>query len=148
MNRAVIHEAGHAILALHFGFNVEQIEVKDGLTRIVISDFDNPGRTATEKCLVLAGGISNESRMIGNYDPGAIGSDQEQIKLRGGGNIVDYLTEAEKVLNAYKPSLDLLVERLSVRWVTARAEAQFSGDPDSYELLSGSELEEIWREGS
>jgi len=42
----------------------------------------------------------------------------------------------------------LLVERLSVRWVTARAEAQFSGDPNSYELLSGSELEEIWREGS
>jgi hypothetical protein len=147
MNRDVIHEAGHAVVALHFGFHIEQVEVKDGLMRTVISDFDGPGRTATEKYLVLAGGISNETRTIGNFDRGAMGSDQEQIRVRGGGQIEGYSPEAQKILEANRPRLDLIVEKLSLRSIMARLEAQFSPDPDSYELLSGPALEEIWSEG-
>lgn len=113
----------------------------------VISDFDAPGRTATEKYLVLAAGISNETRTIGNFDREAMGSDQEQIRVRGGGQIEGYSPEARKILEANKPRLDLIVEKLSLRSIMARLEAQFSPDPDSYELLSRPALEEIGSAG-
>jgi hypothetical protein len=144
MDRAVAHEAGHVIVALGLGFCVERVEVANGFPRVIISNFDGAERTPEERYLVLTGGIANEFRLFGNYDQDAIGADQREIQARGGGSITDYISDAWKILNAQTATLDSLVKRLSLNWIAARAEAQFSSDPDTYEVMDASQLEQIW----
>jgi hypothetical protein len=144
MDRALVHEAGHAIIALHLGFRVERIEVANGFPRLILSNFDDAERTAAERYLVLAGGIASEQLGFGNHDQDAMGSDQREIETRGGGPITDYVSDALQVLNANKAMLDSLVKRLSLNSIAARAEAQFSSDPDSYEIMDANQLAEIW----
>lgn len=49
MDRALVHEAGHAIVALHIGFRVEQIGIFNGFPRLMISNFDEKERTPAER---------------------------------------------------------------------------------------------------
>lgn len=144
MDRALVHEAGHAIVALHMGFRVEQIEIFNGFPRLIISNFDEKERTPAERYLVLAGGIASEQLYFGNYDQDAIGSDQREIETRGGGPVTDYVANALQILNANKALLDSLVKGLSLNSIAARAEAQFSSDPDSYEIMDAEQIAEIW----
>lgn len=144
MDRALVHEAGHAVIALYLGFLVERIEVANGFTRLILPHFDDAERTSAERCSVLAGGIANEFLSFGNYDQEALGADQREIKVRGGGPITDYVSDALQILNANKARLDSLVKRLSLNSIAARAEAQFSSDPDSYEIMDATQLAEIW----
>jgi hypothetical protein len=144
MDRAVAHEAGHVIVALDLGFYVERIEVANGFARVIISNFDGTERTSEERYLVLTGGIANEIRLFGNYDQDAIGADQREIQARGGGPITDYVSRALKILNTQEVTLDLLLKQLSLDWIAARVEAQFSSDPDTFEVMDASRLEQIW----
>ena len=75
-----------------------------------------------------------------------MGPDQRFIHERGGGVITDYLPDALAILRAHGTRLNRLKDELALKWVSARAEAQFSDDPDSYELLTRQELEELWQE--
>ena len=144
MDRALVHEAGHAIIALHLGFRVERIEIAHRFPRVIIANFGGKERTHAERYLVLAGGIANESLSFGNYDQGALGADQREIQAKGGGPITDYVSDALQILNSNKSRLDLLVKRLSLNSIAARVEAKFSPDPDSYEIMDAAQLAEIW----
>lgn len=144
MDRALVHEAGHAIIALHLGFRVERIEIANRFPRVIIANFDGKERTQAERYVVLAGGIANESLSFGNYDQNALGADQREIQVRRGGPITDYVSDALQILNTNKARLDSLVKRLSLNSIATRAEAQFSSDPDSYEIMDATQLAEIW----
>lgn len=144
MNRAAAHEAGHVVIALHFGFDVLRIAMSDGLAHVSISDFDDPRKTPMERYVVLAGGIAAENLKFGNYDQQAMGADQKEISFRGGGPINDYLNGAVAILRAQEGTFERIIHELSLRWITARLEAQFTSEPDTYEILSGSELDGLW----
>lgn len=73
-----------------------------------------------------------------------MGCDQRKIETRGGGPITDYVSDALQILNTNKARLDSLVKRLSLNSIATRAEAQFSSDPDSYEIMDATQLAEIW----
>ena len=144
MDRALVHEAGHAIIAMHLDFRVERIEVANRFPRLILSNFDDRERTSGERYLVLAGGIASEHLFCGNYDQDAMGADQREIQALGGGPITDYISDALQILCTNKARLDLLVKELSLNSIAARAEAQLSSDPDSYEIMNATQLAEIW----
>jgi hypothetical protein len=146
LNRAMSHEAGHAVIGMHFGFDVAGIAVTNRLPHTSISDLDAPDGTPEQRYIFLAAGIASETLFFGDYDRQAIGSDQRFINERGGGVITDYVPAALEILRANKGRLKRIKDQLALRWISARAEAQFSSDPDSYELLSRQELDEIWQE--
>ncbi len=147
MNRAMCHEAGHAVVGLHFGFDIAGIAVTDRLPHTSVSDLDSPDRTPEQRYMFLTGGIASESVSFGDYDQLAMGHDQRLISERGGVIITDYLPDAVEVLRQNESRLKRIKDQLALKWITARAEAQFSSDPDSYELLSRQELDAIWRKG-
>jgi hypothetical protein len=59
----------------------------------------------------------------------------------------DYLPDALEILRANETRLNRLKDKLALKWISARTEAQFSDDPDSYELVTRQELDEIWQGG-
>ena len=145
MNRAMSHEAGHAVIGLHFGFEIAGIAVTNRLPLTSISDLDSPERTPEERYIFLAAGIASETLVFGDYDQGAMGSDQRRIYKRGGGIITEYLPDALEILRKNEGRLNRVRTQLALNWISARAEAQFSDNPDSYELLTKQELDEIWQ---
>jgi hypothetical protein len=147
MNRAMLHEAGHAVIGMHFGFDIAGIAVTNRLPHISISDLDAPEKTPEQRYIFLAAGIASESLSLGDYDRQAMRSDQGFIYDRGGRVITDYLPAAQEILRANEGRLNRIMNQRALKGVTARAEAQFSSDQDSYELLSRQELDEIWQEG-
>ena len=73
-------------------------------------------------------------------------TDQNIIFERGGGPIEDYLPHALSIIYLNEIRFTRLRKQLILGWVKAAAEAAFTADPDSFELLSQQELELIWRE--
>lgn len=136
MKRAMIHEAGHAVIGMHFGFDIAGIAVINRLPLTSVSDFDAPDRTPEQRYVFLAAGTASETFSFGDYDPQAMGSDQRFIYERGGGVITDYLPDALEILRANEGRLNRIQHQLALKWISTRAEAQFNSDPDSYELLS------------
>ena len=59
-------------------------------------------------------------------------SDQRLIYERGGGVITEYLPAAMDLLRAIETRLNRIKDELALKWISARAEAQFSSYPDSY----------------
>lgn len=147
MKRAMCHEAGHAVVGLYFGFDIEGIAVTNRLPHTSISDSDLSERAPEQRFIFLAAGIASEYLSFGNYDGQAMGSDQRLIYESGGGLITEYLPAAMDLLRANETHLNRIKDKLALKWISARAEAQFSSDPDSYELLSRHELDEIWQGG-
>jgi hypothetical protein len=144
MKRAICHEAGHAVVALHLGFHVEKIDVSGGFPR-VICGLDSPEKSKEERFILLAGGIASETLYYGDFDQEASRRDQSMICDRGGGAIESYVSQALGILRLNECCLRRLRERLSVAWVKAAAEAVFEPGPDSFEILSQAEIDDIWR---
>jgi hypothetical protein len=147
MSRAMSHEAGHTVIGLHLGFDIAGIAVTNRLPHTSISDLDSAEKTPKQRYIILTGGIAGESLLFGDYDQEAMGSDQRLMYERGGGVITDYLPDALEILRANEGRLNRIKDELALKWIIARAEAQFSADPDSYELLSRQELDQIWQYG-
>jgi hypothetical protein len=147
MSRGLIHEAGHAVIGLHFGFDIDGIEMKNRFLSVMISDLDSPERTQKERYIFLAGGIASESLSFGNYDVGAVGDDQKKINVRGGGPVKDYLVDALEILRTNEFRLNRIKNELCLKGISAPLEASFTDDPDSYVLLSRQELYRIWTGG-
>jgi hypothetical protein len=143
--RAICHEGGHAIIALHFGFSVQQIAIAHRRPYLLTSDLDSPQRTAQERYIFLAGGIASEISCYGHYDQEGMRLDQKMICERGGGPIENYVPDALKIIRSNEACLTRLRGELTARWVAAAAEAAFESDPDTFELISRQELKNIWQ---
>ena len=143
--RAICHEAGHAVAALHLSVYVEQIKVTDGRPNSKI-DLDSMQKTLEERCIVLAGGIAGEKFFYGDYDKEASQSDQNMISERGGGDIREYLVEALKIMSHREICLREFKQQLRAGWVKGAAEAQWESNPDSFDLLSRDEIQRIWND--
>jgi hypothetical protein len=139
-NRAICHEVGHAVVALHLGFRVEKIAVcrERPYTHI---DLNSPQESSQECFIVLAGGIAGETFIFphSHYDQVGAQGDQREISVRGGGQIESYLPEALKIVC----SNELRFRELKRRLAKEVEESVFEF-ADHFELLSRQEIECIW----
>jgi hypothetical protein len=138
---AIFHEAGHAVVALHFGFLVEGIAVSNGRPYTEI-DLDSPQNSPRERFIVLAAGIAGEKFLYNDedYDRDAAQGDQHEISERGGGDIESYFKEAFDVLLANKIRFHALIKELTICF----AEAAFDSNLGSFDLMSQQEIRIIW----
>jgi hypothetical protein len=145
MKCAICHEAGHIVVAHNLGIAVQCVRVAGRLTitDVQMRDLDSPSRARLEKYIFLAGGIAGEQFVLGDYDREGMQDDQNKITQRGGGPIDDYLPKALSILETSKSCIDRIRQAMTLNWASARAEAQVSSDPDSYEVLSRVQLMHI-----
>jgi hypothetical protein len=150
VERAMSHEAGHAVVGLHFGFRIDGIDVKSGRPRTECH-LDSLERSNRERFVFLAGGIASEKVFdsASDYDHAASGNDQSMITERGGGSIAEYLPEALRILHSREKVLRCLKERLCRELVVQKAKARMraiigSGSGNSFRLLAGEQIKEIW----
>jgi hypothetical protein len=145
IKRAICHESGHVIVALHLCFHVERIAIAHGRPHLLTSNLDSPQRTAQERYIFLAGGIASEISIFGDYDYAGVRLDQNMLSERGGGPIENYVPDALKIIQSNENRLSRLRKELTARWIAAAAEAAFDSDPDTFELMSCSDVERTWQ---
>lgn len=144
MDRAMRHEAGHYVVGRHLGFCIQHIGLKNRLPATLAERNSDLGQSVLEWCTFMAGGIASENIYFGKYDPLGAASDQRSIHSIKGGSIEEYLPEALRILKINQRRLDSISSRLESASAIARIEAQFASDPDTYEILSNQELDQIW----
>lgn len=147
MKRATCHEAGHIVVAFKLGIRVEGVRVANRLlvTDVRADDLDSASRPAIERYAFLAGGIAGEQFIFGGYDRVAMQDDQKKVTERNGTAIETYLPKALAILTASESCLCRVRKELSIKWMQAYAEAQFTSDSDTYPILSRTELDDILR---
>jgi hypothetical protein len=148
--RAISHEASHVIVGLHFGFNVDRVEVTRGRLN-TRSDLDSPNRTSEERFIFLAAGIAGEKVWSPNtgYDVDASETDQSMITERGGRSIEEYRLSALDRLRLYQSTFRRFRAKLTTQWIAEEAEASLTSDfgcsrRRSFVLLSLQEVDNIW----
>jgi hypothetical protein len=142
--RPICHEAGHIVVALHFGFRVDCIEVFQGRYRTRLA-LDDTERTDQERCVVLAGGIAGEELDYPNYDPGACGADQQLISKLNGGSIDNYLPAALDIVRAKEPCFRELRKRITIRVLEEQMVMSIAGSGNSFTLLTDIQIRDIWQ---
>jgi len=148
--RALCHEAGHAVVGLHFGFRIDEIKIDDGRPKVE-AHLDSPERTPKERYIFLTGGIAGEKRCdpTSDFDREASGRDQIMITDRAGGSIDEYLSEALDILRSHSKAFEELRRGLMTTWTAERLKAaleeKFGGRPRrSFQLLSQEKIAQIW----
>jgi hypothetical protein len=136
------HEAGHAVVALFFGFRVEGIEAFEGRLRTVCQ-LDARDRTDKERFMFLAGGIAGEKSELGRYDSGGCNDDQKKISERGGGPIETYLADAAGIIESNKECFRELRKKITIRAIERSMEMSISGGDNSFKLITGDEIRQI-----
>ena len=78
--RAIAHEAGHAVVALHLGLHLERIEVNSGRAncKVDLTTLENP----LQQCIFFSGGAAGELQYFGKYDQTRFQSDLSMISAR------------------------------------------------------------------
>jgi hypothetical protein len=148
-SRAVWHEAGHTAAAKCLGFFVDGISLVGRRPYLAVC-IDDASKTAHEKYVVLAGGITGEKFRWpdDDYDREACQFDEGMIAERGGGPICNYLQAALEALNANRDRVQLLVKKLGKEFAEATLLAavgsDLDGDSSPLILLSGAEIERLW----
>ena len=152
IQRAICHEAGHATAALHLGFQIEKVSVSKGIPFCHIS-LDTPDRTQQERFIVLAAGIAAERHLYRRHNPMACVTDKAMIAARGGRSIETYLPAALRIIEINDRQFRSLVWKLTCRMQEELGGESFAtggslGEPDppSFDLLSGDDIQSIWRE--
>ena len=149
IQRAICHEAGHAISALHMGFQVERISVNEGLPfcHIVL---DTPDRTQEQRFIVLAAGIAAEQYLYQRHNPIACVKDEAMIAERGGGPIETYVPAAWRAIEINDRRFRSLVWKLTCRLqeelgseLLAAGGSLREPDSPSFDLLSGDDIQSI-----
>jgi hypothetical protein len=139
------HEAGHTVVALHYGFEIDRIEVFEGKFRTMCV-LDAPERTHEERYVFLAGGVAGEKAGLHNqYEEGGYKDDQEKITARGGASLETYLPAATAILTANEACLNQLKTRIANRAVQEVLERTISGGSNSFGLLTSDDIQAIWR---
>jgi hypothetical protein len=138
------HEAGHTVVGLHYGFQIDRIDVFEGKFRTMCV-LDAVERTNDERYVFLAGGVAGERAGLNNqYDAAGYKDDQEKITARGGASIETYLPTATVIFTANRVCLNQLKSRIANRAVQKVAERMMFGGSNSFGLLSREDIQEIW----
>ncbi len=142
-NKAVCHEAGHAIVALNFGLVVTGISVKLSIPTTIYSV---SGATVEEACTVYAGGAAAEKVVFGHFDE-ASDCDRRMISNTGGCELEDFLDYAVEIIRANPTCHKEMRNEMANNWLRGEIESSLSGsnsDKLNFELLSGARLMAIW----
>jgi len=142
--RAICHEAGHAVVAMNFGFAVTGISLKES---IPITNFDVPEATTLQACVVYSGGAAAEKVVFGCFDE-ASSFDRQTISDAGGGSLEDYLDYAMEIIRANPTCHKTMCDEMVKNWLCEETESSLSGsnsDKLNFELLNGTRIKEIWQ---
>lgn len=143
-NKAVCHEAGHAIIALNFGLAVTGISV---VQSIPTTTYSVTGATVQEACAVFAGGAAAEKVVFGYFDE-ASDSDRQMISDIGGGRLEDHLDYAIEIIHANPTCHKEMHKEILTRWVCEEAASNLVGsnsDKLNFQLLNAKRIIEIWQ---
>jgi len=143
LKRPSCHEAGHAVVALFFGFCVDGIEAFEGRFR-TMCELDADDRTDRERFIFLAGGIAGEKFGLGNYDSGGCNDDREKISERGGESIETYLTEAAAIIESNTECFRELRKNITIAAIERSMEMSITGGKSSFKLVAGDEIQRTW----
>jgi hypothetical protein len=141
LNQPPIYSVAHAAASAAQRLSANGLLVTD----VWADDLDSASRSAIDRYAFLAGGIAAEQFKFGDYDRAAMRDDQAKVTQRNGGALETYIPEALTIVTTRESCLDRVRRQLNIRWIAARAEAQFYSDSDSYQILSRGELDEILR---
>jgi hypothetical protein len=137
------HEAGHVVVALSIGFVVDGIEVFEGRFR-TMCQLDALDRTDNERFIFLAGGIAGEKIQRGHYFTDGCADDQQKISERGGESIETYLPYAVTIIDAYPDCFRKFTDMITKRAIERAMEMALSGGKNSFKLIPGKEILQIW----
>jgi hypothetical protein len=143
LKRAACHESGHVVVALFYGFRVDGIEVFEGRFR-TISDLDDSNRADKERFVFLAGGIAGEKSEFSGYDPTGCNDDRDKITQRGGGLIETHLDDAIKIIKSNDQCFREFRKKITTRSIEKQMEMSISGGKNSFKLVSGDKIQQIW----
>jgi hypothetical protein len=135
-SQAICHEAGHVTAALHLGIFVEKVEVRMRFPR-TLSRLDAPGVSAHQKYVMLAAGLAAQLACKMRPHPNEWRHDQEQIWERGGGDIHQYVAEAQEIISAEAERFKKLRALLTKNWT--QEDSEFSTD-ETFDLATSDEL--------
>lgn len=141
--RPSAHEAGHTVVALFHGFKVARIESFQGVFR-VRAELDAADKTDDQRFLFLAGGVAGETLVFGDYEPGPSKNDQDLTTQHGGGSIDTYRPGAERVIEANQKCFQELRDKIAKRAIQKTMEMQISGGSNSFVLMTGEEVQQVW----
>lgn len=120
------HEAGHAVMALALGRDVQRVSVQDNHLRLGHCEIKKgsfrPVKDAVEtQILILFGGLAAEARQMGSYDSGGASQDLRGVRSltqnrAGGQRQIDrlerrLLDKAEYILD--QPGVWLAAQRIA-----------------------------------
>lgn len=152
--RAICHEAGHAIVGLHFGFNIADICVS-GMPQI---RWSLPAEQPDSACCAVAAGVAAEQITFGRHCEDAAGSDRQQIKDRSGKSLESYLAEAKNILQKYLSCFCEMRKEMLKNWMQEDAANSLeAGAPlapslilsaPSFTILGHDEMLAIWKSHS
>jgi hypothetical protein len=143
--RPSCHESGHTIVGLSLGFHIAGIDVFEGRLRTICVDLDAQDKTDMDRFIFLAGGIAGEKVGIGNFDRSGCRDDQQKITDRGGKVIDTYLVDASRIIESSKARFEELKKQIVVKMITKSMEMAISGTGNSFRLISGDEIQRIWK---
>jgi hypothetical protein len=143
--RGSCHEAGHTVVALHFGFRVEGIDVREGRF-CVMCDLDTANKTDEERFIFLAGGIAGEKYRLGTFDQGGYAGDQSEISERGGESIESYAPRAIEIIESNHACFEELKKKITLCAVARSMEMSITGGKNSFKLVTAAEIEQIWEQ--
>ena len=128
------------MIALHFGIDVDAIEVINGKSQVSILRNDYDRMTSQERFIFLAGGVAGECRFLKTHDQDGKRDDEIKLEQAGGGSIEDYLSDAMAILSANDARFNRLNKELVRKWDIARIEASLDAGLENFVLLSKSEI--------
>ena len=108
-----VHEAGHAVLAMSYGWPVDSVETWHGPGTFVGRCFAKlpPGRSRRQEGAFLAGGAAAQ-RLLGRGDGELYGRDVELLEHCGADPDVA-IADAERILSRRLPDLRALAGELT-----------------------------------
>ena len=142
--RAICHEAGHAIVALNFGLRVCEIKLERSLPTLAFARAD---ATLAQLCAVFAGGVAAEQIIFRGNNHAASSSDRQLIEQLGGGTLEEHLDYATQIINANIGCHQEMRTEMAQNWL-AEDGASVLQDSDSekltFSLLGADRIMAIW----
>ena len=142
--RAICHEAGHAIVAMHLGLRVDRIDLKESVPEL---RFDRTGGTVRQLATVFAAGVAAEKVAFGTYARQGAISDRDSIRQVGGGELLDHVPFAMEIIRTRRACLNELRIKLLRRWEVKEAlnlGEDLKPNKINVILFDESEIQAIW----
>jgi hypothetical protein len=139
--RAIWHEAGHAVVALSISLAAADIWYKNGNFEATYGLAQRSRVPLHHIYTVLAAGAASEKLKFDDYDTKGSSADATRISDLGGVTIENYLPEALKILGVHRRELEGMARELQAKW----AQSLFTGRPNPFRVMLAEEVDAVYK---